>query len=84
MRTTVEALNDPEIVAGGMVREVESSYGGSHRVVVEPIKMTKAPLVFERPSPALGEHTSEVLTEGGLDAAEIAALIKSGVVIVQA
>jgi crotonobetainyl-CoA:carnitine CoA-transferase CaiB-like acyl-CoA transferase len=57
VRSTVEAHNDLQIVAGGMVRGADSSYGGSHGVVIEPFKMTKALLVFERPSPALGEHT---------------------------
>jgi crotonobetainyl-CoA:carnitine CoA-transferase CaiB-like acyl-CoA transferase len=79
VRTTVEALNDPEIVAGGMVREVESSYGGSYRVVVEPIKMTKAPLVFERPSPALGEHTWEILGEMGFSKGQIEAFLAQGI-----
>jgi crotonobetainyl-CoA:carnitine CoA-transferase CaiB-like acyl-CoA transferase len=77
VRSTLEALEDPEL--RGMVREVESDYGGRHRVAVEPIKMTKAPLVFERPAPALGEHTFEILAELGLSKAEIEDLIAQGV-----
>jgi crotonobetainyl-CoA:carnitine CoA-transferase CaiB-like acyl-CoA transferase len=77
VRSTLEALEDPEL--RGMVREVESDYGGRHRVAVEPIKMTKAPLVFERPAPALGEHTFEILAELGLTKAEIEDLIAQGV-----
>jgi crotonobetainyl-CoA:carnitine CoA-transferase CaiB-like acyl-CoA transferase len=79
VRTTAEALNDPEIVAGGMVREVESSYGGTYRVVVEPIKMTKAPLVFERASPALGEHTCEILQESGFSEGQIEQFLAQGI-----
>jgi crotonobetainyl-CoA:carnitine CoA-transferase CaiB-like acyl-CoA transferase len=79
VRTTIEALNDPEIVAGGMVREVSSSYGGHYRVAIEPIKMTRAPLVFERPSPALGEHTQDILAEIGFSGDKIEELLGQGV-----
>ena len=79
VRTTIEALNDPEIVAGGMIREVESNYGGRYRVAIEPIKMTRAPLVFERPSPALGEHTQDILAEIGFSEDKIEELLSRGV-----
>ena len=35
---------------------------------------------IDRPPPALGEHTDEILGEAGCDAAEIAALRAEGVV----
>ena len=38
------------------------------------------PPVLNRPPPALGEHTDEVLQGLGLDAAQIAALRQAGVV----
>jgi crotonobetainyl-CoA:carnitine CoA-transferase CaiB-like acyl-CoA transferase len=79
VRTTIEALNDPEIVAGGMIRDVESNYGGHYRVAIEPIKMTRSPLVFERPSPALGEHTHDILAEIGFSEHKIEELLGRGV-----
>jgi crotonobetainyl-CoA:carnitine CoA-transferase CaiB-like acyl-CoA transferase len=39
-------------------------------------RLSQTPGVWRRPAPALGEHTAEVLTEAGLDAAEIASLQK--------
>jgi crotonobetainyl-CoA:carnitine CoA-transferase CaiB-like acyl-CoA transferase len=80
VRTVLEALNDPDVVATGMVRHVEHSYGDSYRVAIEPIKMTKSPLVVDRPSPALGEHTREILMETGLTRDQISGLFNSGAV----
>jgi crotonobetainyl-CoA:carnitine CoA-transferase CaiB-like acyl-CoA transferase len=81
VRSTVEALNDPEIRANGIVRDVDSRYGGRYRVAIEPIKMTETPLAFERPSPALGEHTWEILCELGFSKEKIEGLIAHGVAL---
>ena len=45
-----------------------------------PVKLSRTPGVVERPGPALGEHTEEVLREAGLDADQVAALLRSGAV----
>ena len=42
--------------------------------VASPLRLMSTPPVLRNPPPALGEHTREVLTEMGLDAAQIAAL----------
>jgi crotonobetainyl-CoA:carnitine CoA-transferase CaiB-like acyl-CoA transferase len=80
VRTVLEALDDPDVVAAGVVHEIEHTFGGRYRVAIEPLKMTKSPLVVERPSPALGEHTREVLAEAGLSQHQINALLSSGTV----
>jgi crotonobetainyl-CoA:carnitine CoA-transferase CaiB-like acyl-CoA transferase len=80
VRTVLEALNDPDVVATGMVRHIEHSYGNNYRVAIEPIKMTKSPLVVDRPSPALGEHTREILMEIGLTQDQISGLFNGGAV----
>ncbi|MDP1657389.1 MAG: CaiB/BaiF CoA-transferase family protein [Hylemonella sp.] len=48
--------------------------------VASPLRLQATPPVLRRAPPALGEHTDEVLTELGLDAARITALHQSGVV----
>jgi crotonobetainyl-CoA:carnitine CoA-transferase CaiB-like acyl-CoA transferase len=43
-----------------------------------PIKLSRTPASIERPAPALGEHTAEVLADSGYSAEEIQALEESG------
>ncbi len=43
-----------------------------------PIKLSRTPASIERPAPALGEHTAEVLGDAGYSAEEIQALEESG------
>ncbi|MER9559179.1 CoA transferase [Mesorhizobium sp. M0323] len=79
VRSIDQALADPD-VAGELVREVEHGYGGRYRVILEPLKLSGSPLVFDRPAPDLGEHSVEVLREAGIDQDRIDALIASGTV----
>jgi crotonobetainyl-CoA:carnitine CoA-transferase CaiB-like acyl-CoA transferase len=43
-----------------------------------PIKLSRTPAGIDRPAPALGEHTVEVLTEAGYSTEEVEALEESG------
>ncbi|ESY65922.1 MULTISPECIES: CoA transferase [Mesorhizobium] len=83
VRSVGQALADPD-VARDLIREVNHTYGGSYRVAVEPVKFTDSPLVFDRPAPALGEHSIEVLREAGVGADDIKSLISTGAVRVPA
>jgi len=76
VRTTAEAI-DAEIARGtGLVAEGEDGV----RMIGSPIQIGGARAPFGRPSPALGQHTDEVLAELGLAAAEVAGLRQRGVV----
>ena len=75
VRSLSEALDDPAVVATGIIRDVETAYGGKYRVVVEPLKMSASPLIFSRPAPNQGEHTQAVLSELGYGQAEVNALL---------
>jgi alpha-methylacyl-CoA racemase len=43
-----------------------------------PIKLSRTPASIERPAPALGEHTAEILADSGYSTDEIQALEESG------
>jgi crotonobetainyl-CoA:carnitine CoA-transferase CaiB-like acyl-CoA transferase len=81
VRSLSEALADEAVVASGIVRTVETPYGGRYRVVVEPLRMEATPLVAARPAPAHGEHSGEVLWELGFSKEEARALVERGVVV---
>ena len=45
-----------------------------------PLPMSETPLAVQGPSPALGDHTDEVLDSLNYSSAEIAALREAGVI----
>jgi crotonobetainyl-CoA:carnitine CoA-transferase CaiB-like acyl-CoA transferase len=54
---------DPQVIARGMRIDIDDSSGNALPSVRAPMLMSKTPLVYERPSPRLGEHTEEILAE---------------------
>ena len=82
-----QAFDDAQVKARGLivnqpVAQVLPAQAAIKTIVTvaSPLRLTATPPVLRRPPPALGEHTNEVLTELGLDAARIAALRQAGVV----
>ena len=67
--TLDEALDDAQFAARGMVVERDGL-----RQYAPPFRVSGPPLRNERPAPAHGEHTVEVLREAGVDEATIAIL----------
>jgi formyl-CoA transferase len=74
-----DVFADPQIVARGMVVDVEHPTLGAIRALGSPIKLSATPPMVDRRAPRLGEHTAEVLREAGFDDAEVAALSRRGV-----
>ena len=75
-----EALRDPQVLSRDMVVTLHDGEGDGVRVAGNPIKIrdVASPLRFP---PALGEQSRSLLQElAGLDAEEVAALERSGVV----
>jgi crotonobetainyl-CoA:carnitine CoA-transferase CaiB-like acyl-CoA transferase len=73
------ALAEPQVVARGMIAEIEHPRRGTIRDFGCPIRMDDATMPL-RHAPLVGEQTEEVLMQAGYSAAEIAALHDAGIV----
>ncbi|MDA1256488.1 MAG: CoA transferase [Chloroflexi bacterium] len=71
-------LENEQVIANDLVIEQDHHAGGKMQLVGPLSNWSKSPPEAKRPSPALGEHTGEVLAELGYSAEEIAALLESG------
>ena len=69
VNTAREMFEDPHVKARGMLVDVEFPGNDGPITVAGPaIKMTDTPPAIRRRAPTLGEHTTEILREVGLDA----------------
>ena len=74
-----QALEDPQIRHQKMVMEVEQP-SGKVPILGFPVKMTETPAAIRRPSPQLGEHTGEILTNLGFSRDQIQEFKKKGAI----
>ena len=58
-----EMFADPQIKARGLKFELEDDKGTIIPSVRTPIILSETPLRYERPSPRIGEHSKDILTE---------------------
>lgn len=75
-----EALADAQTQSRGMVQDLEHPSLGTIRALGPVVKLSGTPASIRAVAPDLGQHTSEVLRECGIAAAEIERLLASGVV----
>jgi crotonobetainyl-CoA:carnitine CoA-transferase CaiB-like acyl-CoA transferase len=80
IQTVAEVVHDPQVLARGMISELEHPTVGTMRTIGCPVRLSVTPPEVRTPPPLLGEHTDDVLAELGLDAAAIGALHESGTV----
>jgi crotonobetainyl-CoA:carnitine CoA-transferase CaiB-like acyl-CoA transferase len=73
-----EALESELVREREMVISYEQPEFGEVKQLGFPIKLSRTPADVHRPAPALGEHTSELLTEAGYSPEEVQALEESG------
>ena len=62
-----EMINHPQVVASGIVEEVEHEHAGLLRQARNAARFEGTPTVNRRGAPHLGEHTLELMTELGYD-----------------
>ena len=70
-----ETFADPQVLARGMVVDIDHPTLGPLRALGSPIKMSATPPVAGRRAPLLGEHTRRVLSEAGYSETEIRAVL---------
>jgi alpha-methylacyl-CoA racemase len=73
-----EALESELVREREMVVSYEQPEMGEVKQLGFPIKLSRTPARIERPAPALGEHTAEVLGDAGYSPEQIQALEESG------
>ncbi|MCA7083826.1 CoA transferase [Cupriavidus sp. DB3] len=75
-----EALSHPQTLAREMVVEQQHPEAGPVKSIGLPIKLSETPAQYRRPPPRLGEDTRALLAECGYGEAEIARMLRAGVV----
>jgi formyl-CoA transferase len=76
---TGEILTDPHLRDRDMIVELEHPVRGHYVTVGNPVKLSASPTAIG-PSPLLGQHRHEILTELGYSDAEIKALAEDGAI----
>jgi crotonobetainyl-CoA:carnitine CoA-transferase CaiB-like acyl-CoA transferase len=73
-------LQDPHLLAVGMLQNVQHPSEGYVREIGVPVSFSGTPgLPVQKPAPRLGQHSAEVLREAGLNDAQVQALNQLGV-----
>jgi crotonobetainyl-CoA:carnitine CoA-transferase CaiB-like acyl-CoA transferase len=81
VKNFLEVTEDPQALVRNMFPTIDCPAVGPHRVTGPAIKLSETPAQVGAPAPALGEHTSQVLSELlGLDSATVSRLSAEGVV----
>ncbi|MEC7835722.1 MAG: CoA transferase [Chloroflexota bacterium] len=74
VRFIQELTDDEQVIANDMVVEVNHSLAGKVRMAGPMIQMSETPLEAKSASPALGEHTDQIMLELGYSEEEISDL----------
>lgn len=81
VNSRAEVVADPQVVHNEVIVEVAHGDHGRVRGARPPARFAATPAQVAGPAPRLGEHGDAILAELGWDAARIAALRASGVVV---
>ncbi len=81
VNTPDELIDDPHLVATGFWKTIDHPTEGKLRSPAFPINFSETPAGIQRHQPRLGEHSVEILKEGGLDQATIDAMLAEGTTV---
>jgi crotonobetainyl-CoA:carnitine CoA-transferase CaiB-like acyl-CoA transferase len=80
VNTLADVFDDPQVRAQEMMLEIEHSGAGNVRMTGFPVKLSATPAQLRLPSPRLGEHNEEILSQLGYSTEQIIGLQKSRIV----
>src|SRR5712691_503637 len=80
VQSMLDFMNDPAVLHHDMVHHYEHPEVGPMRLMGQPLAFDDTPARDPGPPPALGEHTHQVLSELGYDAAAVTDLRTRGVI----
>ncbi len=75
-----ETLTDPQILARGMIVELEHPLAGLVCSIGNPVHLSETPVTYRLPPPLLGEHNEEMLSALGYDTRQVEGLKNQGVI----
>ena len=75
-----QVFASPQVEHLGLAKAMNSEIRGETQIVGQPIMMSNAESTVTRPTPNLGQHTDEVLSEMGLSSSEIEELRQQGAI----
>lgn len=79
--TVPEAMNNEQLIARGMIVEIDDPGVGKYKAQGNPMRMDRTPATYEAGAPTLGQHTQEILQSvAGYTENEIAALKAAGAI----
>ena len=79
-----ESVNDPHIIARGMITEVDHPIMGKTKAINFPVTMSESPGRVTSAAPLLGQHQKEIITELlGYTEEDFTKLMKAGVIAYQ-
>jgi crotonobetainyl-CoA:carnitine CoA-transferase CaiB-like acyl-CoA transferase len=79
IQTIDDVVNDPQIIARGMLVEQDHPVAGKIRLPNVPFKFSGFDATIHEPAPLLGQHNREIALSLGFAEAEIKAMISDGV-----
>jgi crotonobetainyl-CoA:carnitine CoA-transferase CaiB-like acyl-CoA transferase len=82
VKDIAEMIDDPQIVARGLIGEIDHPTAGRLKQIAPTVKLSATPGQMRTPPPQLGEHTHAILTELGYSPALIAQWAQDGVISV--